>query len=154
MRSAKDKIIPWSEVAEKAAGLKGTLVSTNGCFDILHWGHLSYLEKAKNLGDVLWVAVNSDGSVRKLKGPTRPIQNENFRALQLGALEAVDYVTVFDQDTPVDFLKLLRPHIHTKGGDYSEADLPETPLVKSWDGRVVCLPLVAGLSTSLILSKI
>jgi glycerol-3-phosphate cytidylyltransferase len=129
------------------------IVSTNGCFDIIHRGHVEYLEKAKNIGDLLIVGINSDASVKKLKGPTRPLNNQNDRARVLAALESVDCVCVFDEDTPIEFLKSFQPSIHVKGGDYKVEQLPETKVLNSWNAKVVILPFVEGYSTSEIIEK-
>lgn len=130
------------------------IVSTNGCFDLLHVGHVRILEAAKKLGDVLIVGINSDDSVRRLKGPARPITNESDRAEILTSLTCVDYVTIFDEDTPVEFLKLVRPDIHVKGSDYDSLELAETPVVESFGGQVKILELVPDRSTSSIVARI
>ncbi|MCI5724837.1 MAG: D-glycero-beta-D-manno-heptose 1-phosphate adenylyltransferase [Fusobacterium gastrosuis] len=130
------------------------VVFTNGCFDILHVGHVSYLENAKRQGDILIVGVNSDESTRRLKGPTRPINNENDRACMLSALKSVDYTVIFDEDTPEDLIAYLRPSIHVKGGDYKKDDLPETKIVEAYGGKVVILNFVEGKSTTNIVNKI
>lgn len=141
-------------LGEKLRGEGKTIISTNGCFDILHVGHSRILQQSKALGDVLVVGLNSDESVRKLKGPERPINQEDDRAELLAALEAVDFVTIFGEDTPVEFLKELRPNIHVKGADYKPSDLAETPVVESFGGRVEILKLVPGRSTTNLVSKI
>ncbi len=130
------------------------IVFTNGCFDILHIGHVTYLEAAKQLGDVLIVGVNSDDSVRRLKGPNRPINNESDRSMVLSALKAVDFTVVFDEDTPLMLIEQLTPHILTKGGDYTEDTIVGASFVRSQGGEVVVIPLVAGKSTTSILRKI
>ena len=112
------------------------VVFTNGCFDILHVGHMTYLEEAKEFGDYLFVGVNSDESVKRLKGPTRPINSEVDRAELLAGLKAVDYTVIFTEDTPVELIGELKPSIHVKGGDYKKEDLPETKVVESYGGRV------------------
>ena len=136
----------------RAAGKK--IVTTNGCFDILHVGHVRILKKARNLGDCLIVAINSDASVRKLKGPERPINNQADRGEVLAALGCVDYVAVFDEDTPVALLELARPDIHVKGSDYRPDDLEETPVVRKHGGDVVIVDLVPDRSTTGIVDKI
>lgn len=151
------KIIGWPHlkaIADKLRTEKRIVVSSNGCFDILHWGHLRYLNEAKGFGDTLVVAINSDASVKRLKGETRPIFNEKVRALQLACLSAVDYVVIFDQATPVEFLSILRPHIHAKGADYVNKPLPERGLVESWGGKVELLPLEEGFSTTSVIAKL
>lgn len=130
---------------------KRVVVWTNGCFDVLHAGHLASLEAASRLGDVLVVGVNSDDAVRRLKGEGRPLVPAVERAAMLAALRPVDYVVVFDEDTPEAVLEQLRPDIHTKGEDYAPPDgkpIPERDLVESYGGKVAFLPLVAGRSTT------
>lgn len=137
----------------RAAGKR--VVFTNGVFDILHVGHLRYLEAARALGDALLIGVNADASVRRLKGPTRPINPENERAELLAALRCVDGVCVFHEDTPMELIQVVRPDIHAKGGDYKTPDaLPETPLVRSLGGEVVILPLVPDRSTTRIVETL
>ncbi len=132
----------------------GTFVFTNGCFDILHVGHVSYLERARSLGDALIVGINSDASVRGLgKEPGRPVNSEKDRARVVAALACVDCVVIFDEDTPLETLALLRPDVHCKGGDYRADELPETPLVRSYGGRVEIIPFVPGYSTTGILAR-
>jgi len=131
-----------------------TVVFTNGCFDILHPGHVTYLSQAKALGDVLVIGLNSDASVRRLKGPSRPIMPEADRAFMLLALKAVDYVVIFDEATPMELISQLRPSIHVKGGDYQVDDLPETKIVKSYGGEVKILGFVEGQSTTDIIGRI
>ena len=130
------------------------VVFTNGCFDILHVGHMTYLEEAKEFGDYLFVGVNSDESVKRLKGPTRPINSEDDRAELLAGLKAVDYTVIFTEDTPVELIGELKPSIHVKGGDYRKEDLPETKVVESYGGRVEIVSLVEGKSTSNVVKKI
>jgi D-beta-D-heptose 7-phosphate kinase / D-beta-D-heptose 1-phosphate adenosyltransferase len=134
-----------------AAGVRArgqTVVATGGCFDLLHAGHVTMLAAARSLGDCLIVCLNSDDSVRRLKGNARPLQPAEDRARLLRALRAVDAVTVFEEDTPVEALRRLRPHLWVKGDDYAGARLPETDLVRSWGGEVVTVPYLAGRSTS------
>ncbi|GLI56064.1 glycerol-3-phosphate cytidylyltransferase [Propionigenium maris DSM 9537] len=136
----------------KAQGKK--VVFTNGCFDILHVGHLRYLEQAREQGDFLVVGVNSDASVKRLKGPTRPINSELDRAEMLAGLKAVDYTVIFTEDTPVEIIEELKPSIHVKGGDYKKEDLPETEVVERNGGEVRILMLVDGKSTTNVVNKI
>ena len=137
----------------RAAGKR--VVFTNGVFDILHVGHLRYLEAARAPGDALLIGVNADDSVRRLKGPTRPINPEAERAELLAALRCVDGVCVFHEDTPMELIQAVRPDIHAKGGDYKTPDaLPETPLVRSLGGQVVILPLVPDRSTTRIVETL
>ncbi|RJQ51969.1 MAG: D-glycero-beta-D-manno-heptose 1-phosphate adenylyltransferase [Actinobacteria bacterium] len=126
----------------------GRVVFTNGCFDLLHVGHLSTLRKAKGLGDILVVGVNSDASVRRLKGAGRPFVSHSERAELVAALEPVDFVVVFEETTPEALIARIRPDVHVKGGDYAEADLPEARLVRSYGGEVVIVEEVAGKSTT------
>ena len=131
----------------------GTVVATGGCFDLLHAGHIATLEAARRLGDCLVVCLNSDRSVRRLKGPDRPLVPEAERAAVLSALACVDAVALFDEDTPERVLELLRPHVWAKGGDYSDADLPEAAVLERWGGRTVILPYVAGRSTTRLIEE-
>jgi rfaE bifunctional protein nucleotidyltransferase chain/domain len=149
---------------KNASALKNTLLSlknkgkrvvfTNGCFDILHYGHVKYLQDAKNKGDILIVAVNSDSSVRKLKGRSRPVVGEKDRMRVLAALESVDFVTIFGEDTPLKLIKSLRPDVLVKGGDWDKKDIIGGDLVESWGGKVISLPYVKNQSTTNIIDKI
>lgn len=130
------------------------VIFTNGCFDILHVGHTTYLEQAKNLGDILIVGINSDTSVQKLKGPTRPINPETDRAQVLAALECVNHVIIFSEQTPITLIETLKPDIHVKGGDYHAESLPEFPIIQAFGGKVVILPFVYGKSTTATIKKI
>lgn len=130
------------------------VVFTNGCFDILHVGHLRYLNEAKKQGDVLIIGVNSDASVKRLKGESRPINNQFDRAEILSGLKAVDYTVIFEEDTPEELIATLKPSIHVKGGDYKKEDLPETKIVESYGGEVRILSFVEGKSTTNIVKKI
>ena len=130
-----------------------TIVTTNGCFDILHVGHVRYLEKTKTFADVLIVALNSDKSVRSIKGEGRPINNENDRAEVLSALRCVDYVVLFDEDSPVDLLLQIKPDVYTKGADYTIETLPEARPVMANGGRVEFISFVEGKSTTSIINK-
>ncbi len=129
---------------------KKTIVFTNGVYDLLHAGHVTLLEKAARLGDVLVVGINTDASVKRLKGPFRPIATERDRAKVLAGLEAVDYVTFFDEDTPYELIKKLRPDVLVKGGDYAHGEIVGSDLVK----KVVRIPLVRGRSSTAIIRKI
>lgn len=151
------RLVERSELADlckQARDEKRVIVTTNGCFDILHVGHVRILEQARALGDLLVVGLNSDNSVKRLKGESRPINNEKDRAEVLAALGCVDYVTIFDEDTPVEFLQAAKPNIHVKGSDYKPSDLAETPVVESNGGRVEILSLVPGKSTTELVEKI
>lgn len=130
-----------------------TIVTTNGCFDILHAGHIQYLREAASMGDIFIVALNSDKSVRKLKGDSRPLQNQQDRMEILAALKFVDCVFIFDEDDPCVFLESIRPDIHVKGGDYTE-DIIEKPVVESHGGKIAIVSFKEGYSTSNIVKKI
>ena len=131
-----------------------TLVFTNGVFDLLHPGHIDVLLGARREGDALVVGLNSDASVRRLKGPTRPVRPEAERALVLAALAMVDAVVVFEQDTPLELIQALAPDVLVKGGDYSEATIVGADSVKARGGRVVVVPLTPGQSTTAIVEKL
>ncbi len=151
------KILTRDELLSERARLRdrGTsLVFTNGVFDILHIGHVRYLAQARALGDALVVAVNSDTSVRALKGAARPLTNENDRAEILAALEAVDYVTVFDELSPRSLIAELLPDVLVKGGDYALDQIHGREEVEAAGGRVVSLPFVEGASTSKLVERI
>ena len=135
----------------KSQGKK--IVSTNGCFDILHVGHVRYLKKSADLGDILIVCLNSDRSVKALKGNDRPLNNEQDRAEVLAALSCVDFVVIFDEDTPVNYLSEIKPDIHTKGGDYDINTLPEAKVVMDNGGRLEFINFVEGKSTTNIINK-
>ena len=130
------------------------IVFTNGCFDLLHPGHIQTLEKARSLGDLLVVGVNSDRSVRAIKGPSRPLVPESERAEILAALEAVDFVVLFDEDTPRELIARLHPDVLVKGADWGAEEIVGREEVEAGGGRVVSLPLEPGYSTSAILEKI
>ena len=131
------------------------IVFTNGCFDILHPGHIDYLSKAADLGDVLIIAVNSDSSVKKLnKGTNRPIQNENDRALILAAFQFVEALIIFEEDTPYELIKAIQPDVLVKGGDWKESDIVGADIVKAKGGVVTTIPFVEGYSTTNIENRI
>lgn len=156
-RSLEQKIISSERLPQLIKQLKDQgkrIISTNGCFDILHLGHINYLNEARHLGDILFVGINSDLSVKRLKGQNRPINNEKIRALQLSALEAVDYVTVFTEDNPELLLRVIQPSIHVKGGDYNPNQLPEKSIVEANGGKVVCLSMTEGFSTTELIKKL
>jgi rfaE bifunctional protein nucleotidyltransferase chain/domain/rfaE bifunctional protein kinase chain/domain len=140
-------------LAARVRSTGGTLVATGGCFDVLHAGHVTCLDAARRLGDALVVLLNSDSSVSRLKGHGRPVQTADDRARALAGLSSVDAVVVFDEDDPQAALASLRPDVWAKGGDYGGVELPESPLVRSWGGRVVLLPYLAGRSSSEILAR-
>jgi D-beta-D-heptose 7-phosphate kinase/D-beta-D-heptose 1-phosphate adenosyltransferase len=136
----------------RAAGRR--IVFTNGCFDVLHRGHVAYLNQAKALGDVLVVAVNSDASVARLKGQDRPVNTAADRVAVLAALSCVDHVTVFDESKPIPLLRLLRPEFYVKGGDYTPEMLAETGVVRAYGGEVRILDYVPDHSTSAVIERI
>lgn len=136
----------------RRAGRK--IVFTNGCFDLLHAGHVTYLEKAKRFGDVLVVGVNTDASVRRLKGPVRPLNSEKDRLRVLAALEAIDYVTLFSEETPLRLIQEVRPHVLVKGADWREDQIVGAREVRSWGGRVKRIRFVPGRSTTALLKRI
>jgi D-beta-D-heptose 7-phosphate kinase / D-beta-D-heptose 1-phosphate adenosyltransferase len=130
------------------------VVFTNGCFDLLHRGHTTYLGRAKALGDVLIVGLNADASIRRLKGAGRPINTLEDRAQVLAALSCVDHVAPFDEDTPEALIRCVRPHVFVKGGDYAREQLPEAPLVEALGGEVRILPFLEDRSTTGIIDRI
>ncbi len=149
-------IIKRNELEEVCNLLRGKgqkIVFTNGCFDIIHSGHVQYLYKAKNFGDVLVVGLNSDDSVRRLKGDLRPINNQKDRAIVLSALEMVDYVCIFDEDTPLNLIKMVKPDYLVKGGDYKKDEIVGADFVESYGGNVEIIPFVEGKSTTKIIEK-
>ena len=154
MRSIESKIFSLEELIHVRSKQKGQrVVLTNGCFDLLHRGHVSYLNQARNLGDFLIVGVNSDQSVSKLKGPTRPIQNEDDRLFILAGLECVDAVVLFQEDTPIRLIKTLLPDVLVKGGDYIIEEIVGFEEVTKNGGAVTTLPFIDGKSTSNIVKK-
>ncbi len=130
------------------------VVTTNGCFDILHVGHVRYLQAARELGDILILALNSDDSVQRLKGPKRPVVPEDERAEMLAALTCVDYVTIFHEDTPIPLLELIRPDIHVKGGNYKLEQIPERHVVEAYGGRMVIGLNAPGKSTTDLVKRV
>ncbi len=130
------------------------IVFTNGCFDLLHVGHVRYLKTARSLGDALVVGLNADKSVRALKGPSRPVNSERARAEVLLALQSVDFVLVFKENTPEKLIKKVRPHFLVKGGDWKKKDIVGSDFVESYGGTVKSLPFVPGFSTTSILAKV
>lgn len=157
MRRAEEKIRTEEELLAERSDWRTrvmTVVFTNGCFDLLHEGHISCLEEARRLGDVLVVAINSDRSVRALKGPGRPLFAEGVRARLVGALESVDRVTVFDDPDPGRLIGALVPDVLVKGGDYPLDQIVGRQTVEEAGGRVVSLPLVPGASTSALIKQL
>jgi rfaE bifunctional protein nucleotidyltransferase chain/domain len=144
-----------SEIAEKLRSEGKTVVTTNGSFDILHVAHVNLLEKAKVEGDVLIVLLNSDSSIKRFKGETRPIVSENERARIIAGLESVDYVVIFDEDKPTTLLEKIKPHVHVKGGSFvPERIAEETAAFLEWDGKFKNFDLEEGFSTTNIIDRI
>ena len=153
--SFTEKIVARAEAAKRVAALPRPVVFTNGVFDVLHRGHATYLANARALGGSLIVALNTDASARRLgKGPGRPLNNEEDRAVLMAALASVSLVTWFDEDTPLELITELRPDILVKGGDYDMDKLAETSLVKSYGGKALAIPFVDGYSTTALVKKI
>ena len=152
-----NKILERNDLKDKLEELrkKGKKIAfTNGCFDILHVGHVRYLREAKKTADVLVLALNSDSSVRSLKGEKRPLMNEKERAEILAALECIDFVTIFQELTPLELINYLKPDILIKGGDWPEEKVVGREEIKKWGGRVAIIPEVEGKSTTNIVEKI
>ena len=151
------KVLDRAELAKEIEQLKAagkTVVHTSGVFDVLHPGHLSYMRDARALGDILIISINSDASTSAIKGPNRPYNNEQDRAQMLAGLKWVDYVTVFDEETPTEILDELKPSIHVKGGDYDPEAMPETATVKKHGGEVKVIPLVGEYSTTRFINRV
>jgi rfaE bifunctional protein nucleotidyltransferase chain/domain len=148
------KVMTWSQVATWRAGRRGPVAFTNGVFDLLHSGHVTVLVAARRHGDTLVVGLNSDESVRRLKGPDRPVRSEAERAYVLAALESVDAVVVFDEDTPLELIHHLRPDVLVKGGDYREETIVGAREVLAWGGKVAVVPLRPGHSTTSIIARV
>lgn len=150
-RDPAGKVRDWTSAREWRAGCAGRVVFTNGVFDLLHPGHVDVLLGARREGDQLVVAINSDASVRRLKGPTRPVRNEAERAYVVAAFEMVDCVVMFEQDTPLQLIEQLTPDVLVKGGDYHEDTIVGAPQVRGWGGDVRIIPLTPGQSTTHII---
>jgi rfaE bifunctional protein nucleotidyltransferase chain/domain len=142
-----------SDICRVAKTYDKKIVFTNGCFDIIHSGHIKYLNDSKKLGDILVVGLNSDASVKRLKGSDRPINSENDRALVLSALKSIDYVSIFDEDTPLELITEIIPDIITKGGDYNPETIVGADIVINNGGKVVIIQYVEGKSTTSIIDK-
>ena len=153
-RDPAGKVLSWPEADAWRARQPGRVVFTNGVFDLLHPGHVDVIAAARARGESLVVGVNSDGSVRRLKGPGRPIRSEAERAYVLAAFEAVDAVVLFDQDTPLELVQLLQPDVIVKGGDYSPETIVGADTVRARGGEVVVIPLTPGQSTTSIVEKL
>lgn len=153
----QNKIISKDALSKLVANYRlknQSIVFTNGCFDILHQGHVTYLAQAVSLGNRLIVGINSDNSVQKLKGTHRPIQNETSRSLIIAALHVVSAVVIFDEDTPLDLIKLIEPDFLVKGGDWEPANIVGADIVKAHGGQVISIPFIDGFSTTAIEAKI
>ena len=157
LEKIKAKIQTWEQARRTVEGWKKQglrVVFTNGCFDLLHYGHIHYLAEAREQGGRLVIGLNSDASVRRLKGSNRPINDEPTRKLLLAALECVDLVATFEQDTPLELISLLRPDVLVKGGDYKPEDIVGADVVLNHGGEVKALPYIEGHSTTAIEAKI
>ena len=155
MSSFLDKITSRLDAKARVAALPQPVVFTNGVFDVLHAGHVTYLSQARSLGGSLVVALNTDASAKRLgKGPDRPLNTDTDRATLIAALESVSLVTWFDEDTPLEIINELRPQIIVKGGDYDMVKLKEAQLVESYGGKALALPFVEGYSTTALVAKI
>lgn len=153
----KEKIVNLSELQKILLSLRNEgkkIVFTNGCFDILHPGHVTYLEKAKKLGDILVLGLNSDKSIKRIKGEKRPILNQEERATILSYLEMLDYICIFEDDTPYELIKLVKPDLLVKGGDWSVENIVGKDIVEAYGGKVVNIPYIQGKSTSGIIERI
>ena len=151
------KLKNWNEISLIAKELRKSdkkIVFTNGCFDILHAGHIQYLKEAKNLGNILIIGLNSDKSTKLIKGKNRPINTELDRAIVLGALEFVDYIVIFEEETPFNLINLIKPDILVKGGDWKENEIIGSDIVKEKGGKIISLSYKQGISTTNILNKI
>jgi len=148
------RIHDWTGARRWREQQHGRVVFTNGVFDLLHPGHVDVLLGARRAGDRLIVGLNSDASVRRLKGPDRPVRSEAERAYVLAAFEMVDCVVLFEQDTPLELIRVLRPDVLVKGGDYSEETIVGAPDVRGWGGEVIVIPLTPGQSTTSIIQKL
>ena len=153
-RDPAGKVRDWAAAAHWRATRSDRVVFTNGVFDLLHPGHVDVLLGARRAGRHLVVGVNSDASVRRLKGPSRPVRSEAERAYVLAAFEMVDCVVVFDEDTPLELIRLLRPDVLVKGGDYDEASIVGAPDVRGWGGEVRVIPTTPGQSTTNIIRNL
>lgn len=149
-----EKVMDWQRAREWRRGVTGRVVFTNGVFDLLHPGHVDVLLGSRRQGDALVVGVNSDDSVRRLKGPTRPVRSAPERCYVLAALSMVDAVVVFEEDTPLELITALRPDVIVKGGDYTEASIVGAREVRAWGGDVVVIPLTPGHSTTSTIERL
>ena len=154
-RNIEQKIVSRDYFVENALKLhQQKIVFTNGCFDVLHFGHVHYLLQAKELGDILVIGLSSDDSVRRLKGPTRPVNGEKERAFVLAALACVDYVVLFGEDTPKELIETVRPDVLVKGGDYDITTIVGADFVQRNGGTVTTIPFVEGFSSTRIIGQL
>ena len=156
MFHSEEKIVNWQQAAEKVAALQQEgkkVVFTNGCFDLVHLGHVDYLEKARNLGDFLVVGINTDKSVADLKGPLRPVSSEKSRARVLASMGFIDLVVMFGEPTPKELIEEIKPDILTKGNDYTIENIVGADFVMARGGKVETLPLVEGYSTTNLVNR-
>lgn len=155
MRPPAEKIpASWKDARSRRDRLSGKVVFTNGVFDLLHPGHVDLLTEARSLGDALIVGLNTDASVKRLKGPERPVRNQEERAYVVAALEAVDMVVLFEDDTPLELVLALKPDVIVKGGDYTVDSMVGASEVQGWGGEAVVVPLTAGQSTTSIIERL
>lgn len=157
LKTIQQKIVQREELPSRLdRSFRAThrIVFTNGCFDILHLGHASYLADARDLGDVLVVGLNTDESVRRLKGANRPVKDQDTRALLLASLQVVDLVVLFPEDTPAELIRLVKPDVLVKGGDYRKEEIAGYETVTAYGGEIVTIPFVKGHSSSSLIQKI
>jgi rfaE bifunctional protein nucleotidyltransferase chain/domain len=155
LKKINDKILLATDLVEILKTKKNkTTVFTNGCFDILHKGHIEYLAKASNLADLMIIGLNTDKSVSRLKGNSRPLQDENSRAITIAALQFVDYVVLFNEDTPYNLIRTLKPNVLVKGSDYKIEDIVGFDILKQYGGEIKTIDFVEGYSTTKIVDKI
>ena len=156
LTAINSKIVDFSKIKDLVSNWKkegNSIVFTNGCFDVLHYGHVSYLAEASDLGDKMIIGLNSDSSVRRLKGETRPINGQHERAVLLAALKFVDAVVIFDEDTPENLINTIEPDFLVKGGDYTIDTIVGANFVMSYGGKVITIPLVENFSSSSIIKR-
>lgn len=156
LTAINSKIVDFSKIKDLVSNWKTegkSIVFTNGCFDVLHYGHVSYLAEASDLGDKMIIGLNSDSSVRRLKGETRPINGQYERAVLLAALQFVDAVVIFDEDTPENLINTIAPDFLVKGGDYTIDTIVGADFVMSYGGKVITIPIVENFSSTLIIKR-
>lgn len=156
LTAINSKIVDFSKIKDLVSNWKkegNSIVFTNGCFDVLHYGHVSYLAEASDLGDKIIIGLNSDSSVRRLKGETRPINGQHERAVLLSALQFVDAVVIFDEDTPENLINTIAPDFLVKGGDYTIDTIVGADFVMSYGGKVITIPIVENFSSTLIIKR-